>query len=112
MIKSKKSSGFTLIELLVTIAILGILTTIGINSYLGYTKKSKRADAMHSVLAIQMAEEKDNLTVKANFPIALADYSISRPEILFLKLAKVMEITLELNLSAPLSKPEGSMTSR
>ena len=37
-----KSSGFSLIELLVVVAILGFLSAIGISSYSGYVKSSKR----------------------------------------------------------------------
>ena len=37
-----KSSGFSLIELLVVVAILGVLSAIGISSYSGYVKSSER----------------------------------------------------------------------
>ena len=36
-----KSSGFTLIELLVVVAIIGILSAIGVVSYQGYVKSAK-----------------------------------------------------------------------
>jgi prepilin-type N-terminal cleavage/methylation domain-containing protein len=37
-----RSSGFSLIELLVVVAILGVLSAIGISSYSGYVKSSER----------------------------------------------------------------------
>ena len=37
-----RSSGFSLIELLVVVAILGVLSAIGISSYSGYIKSSEK----------------------------------------------------------------------
>ena len=39
--KKTKLCGFTLIELLVVVAIIGIISSIGIVSYNGYTKSAK-----------------------------------------------------------------------
>ena len=44
--------GFTLIELLVVVAIIGILSAIGIVSYQGYTWSAKKKDAEISLNAI------------------------------------------------------------
>jgi len=41
MILQKKSLGFTLIELLIVVAILGILSAVGIPMYQGYQKTAK-----------------------------------------------------------------------
>jgi len=54
----KLTKGFTIMELLVALAILGILTAIAIPAYKGYNLKARRADGLHAVLAIQLAEEK------------------------------------------------------
>ena len=47
-----KSSGFSLVELLVVVAIIGILSTVGLVSYSGYVKGAKRnsAETSHSKL--------------------------------------------------------------
>ena len=39
--KKKISKGFTLIELLVVVAIIGILASVGVVAYNGYTKSAK-----------------------------------------------------------------------
>ena len=40
--KIKTHKGFTLIELLVVVAIIGIISSIGVVSYNGYTNSAKR----------------------------------------------------------------------
>ena len=42
MIKRKKNKGFTLIELLVVVAIIGILASVGVVAYNGYTESAKK----------------------------------------------------------------------
>jgi prepilin-type N-terminal cleavage/methylation domain-containing protein len=46
--------GFTLIELLVVVALIGILSTVGIVSYTGYTKSAKEKNAELSLNAINL----------------------------------------------------------
>ncbi len=52
-----KQTGFTLIELGITIVIVGILATVAIVYHQGYIRKSRRADAIRTLLAIQLEEE-------------------------------------------------------
>ena len=49
--------GFTLIELLVVVAIIGILSAIGVVSYQGYTWSAKKKDAELSLNSILLANE-------------------------------------------------------
>ena len=43
--KNKKNKGFTLIELLVVVAIIGILASVGVVAYGGYTASAKKGAA-------------------------------------------------------------------
>ena len=53
-----KVRGFTLIELMITVLIVGILALIAVPSYTSYIKKSRRSDAMASLLLIHLQQEK------------------------------------------------------
>ena len=51
----RNSKGFTLIELLIVIAIVGILAAIAIPQYMGYTRKTKVSEVVHSMGAVKNA---------------------------------------------------------
>lgn len=52
------SRGMTLLELMTVIVILGILSTIAVNSYRGYLLRSNRTEARIALLRVQAAQEK------------------------------------------------------
>ena len=49
--------GFTLIELLVVVAIIGIISAIGMVSYQGYTWTAKKQQAKLSLNSLLLAQE-------------------------------------------------------
>lgn len=50
--------GFTLVELLVTLVVLAVLATLGAASWRGPLQRLHRADAIATLLRIQVAQEK------------------------------------------------------
>jgi type IV pilus assembly protein PilE len=54
---ANKAAGFTLVELLITVAIVAVLATITLPSYLQFLKESRRADAHSALTALQLAQE-------------------------------------------------------
>jgi prepilin-type N-terminal cleavage/methylation domain-containing protein len=57
MLIMNKNKGFTLIELLVVMAIIGILASVAVTSYIGSTLKARRSEASSNLLSLRLLEE-------------------------------------------------------
>ena len=57
MARGQKFTGFTLLEALVVVALLAIITAIGIPTYNGYVRSSKESVAQNSLLSIYLMEQ-------------------------------------------------------
>jgi type IV pilus assembly protein PilE len=55
---ARRASGFTLIEMLIAIVIMGVLAMLVFPSYVGFSQKSRRADAFNSLAGLQQAQER------------------------------------------------------
>ena len=50
--------GFNLVELLIVLVIIGILAVIALPAYQDYVKKSRRTEAMTTLMDMQMSQER------------------------------------------------------
>ena len=58
-IKTKSSKGFSLVELLVVVAILGILSAVGITAYGGYISSTERKATSNILQQISLAQTEE-----------------------------------------------------
>lgn len=85
MLIINKNKGFTLVELLVVMAIIGILSTVAVTSYIGSTLKARRSEAYSNLTSLRLLEEQrfaENAAYTNNFgdlpgwnPVAGANYT-------------------------------------
>lgn len=78
--------GLTLIELMIAVAILAIVTAIALPSYQSSVTKSRRADAMAAIAAVQQAQERWRSNNPA-YSTNLTELGVSAPPLYEISLA-------------------------
>lgn len=58
MYRNTSVGGFTLVEVLIVVVILAVLSAIAVPAYQKYGDRSRRGDAISSLMRLQMAQEK------------------------------------------------------
>ncbi len=67
------NKGFTLTELLVVMAVLSILGTVAVTSYIGSSKKASRSEAYSSLESLRMFQEQ-RFAERGAYTTTLADF--------------------------------------
>ena len=60
----RRQSGFTLIELMITVAIIGMLASIGLGQYRDYTRRAKLSEAVLAVTTCKIAVNEGYLSMR------------------------------------------------
>lgn len=81
--KNKVEKGFTLIELVIVIAIIGLLSSVAIPSYLDYVVRTNRADAKDKLTEVIYELERYN-TRQRSYTTNMTDLGFSATNSLFL----------------------------
>lgn len=113
----RSAHGFTLIELMVTVAILGILMSVALPSYLDSVRKGRRADAQSVLLEASQFMERfatENLRfdqTRAGVAVALPTTLASAPKTGATKFYTISLQAVAQNSFTLRAVPQGAMAS-
>ena len=71
MAQRASARGFTLIEVMIAVAIIGVLSMVALPSFLDSMRKSRRAEAITALAALQQAQERFRSTASGYYAIAI-----------------------------------------
>lgn len=102
MIQKKLNSGFTLIELMIAITVVGILASIAIASYSGYSVRAARADAQAKILELAQVATRaytEGRTYVGAIQATVPDYDDENYDYTYTGTATTFTITVETKLA-------------
>jgi prepilin-type N-terminal cleavage/methylation domain-containing protein len=93
------NKGFTLTELLVVMAVLSILGTVAVTSYIGSSKKATRSEAYSNLESLRMFQEQ-RFAERGAYTTNLADFPGFTPGV-----GRQYEYALEIDVALPRPVP-------
>lgn len=76
VVNEKDRSGFTLVEVMMVVAVMGVLASLGLQTFKGYAARARRTEAILALRAIADAE-KTHHTIHGEYTGSFSDLSFS-----------------------------------